>query len=224
MILSAGNTAEAERARRVKDAWPDIRFSVGIHPHEARAHAADVEAGVALVDAALAENRAVAIGEIGLDYHYDFSPRAVQQEVFRRQLGLARDRQLPIIIHTREATDDTFAILREENPAVPVVFHCFTGSIDMARTALDIGAFLSFAGIVTFPKATELREVAKMVPDDRFLIETDAPYLAPIPHRGKRNEPAWVARVAEMLAEIRVTTAARVAELTTRNCATLFGP
>jgi TatD DNase family protein len=223
VILSAGDQAELRRAHRVVEVWPAVRFSVGIHPHQAGEYADDMDAGLTQVDTTAAERRVVAIGEIGLDYHYDFSPREVQQEVFRRQLRLARDRRLPVIIHTREATDDTFAILREENPGVPVVFHCFTGTIDMARAALDIGAFLSFAGIVTFPKAAELREVAKMVPDDRFLIETDAPYLAPVPHRGKRNEPAWVARVAEMLAEIRTTTAARVAELTTRNCATLFG-
>jgi TatD DNase family protein len=223
VILSAGDRAELRRAERVSDVWPDVRFSAGIHPHQAGEHAGDVDAGLALVDAALAERRAVAIGEIGLDYHYDFSPRDVQQEVFRRQLRFARDRNLPIIIHTREATDDTFAILREESPGVPVVFHCFTGSIDMARMVLDIGAWVSFAGIVTFPKAGELREVAKQVPADRFLVETDAPYLAPVPHRGKRNEPAHVARVVEMLAEIRGVTAAEVAAQTTASFSTLFG-
>ena len=224
VILAADDQAELQRAQRVSDMWPAVRFSVGIHPHQAGAHARDVDGGVALVGAAVAQRNAVAIGEIGLDYHYDFSPRDVQQQVFRRQLQLARERRLPVIIHTREATDDTFAILREESPGVPVVFHCFTGSMAMARVALEMGASLSFAGIVTFPKAAELREVARMAPAERYLIETDAPYLAPVPHRGKRNEPAFVSRVAEMMAEIRATTPAEVDAQTTRNFSTLFGP
>jgi TatD DNase family protein len=223
VIVAAGDRAEARRVARVHDVWPETRCSAGIHPHQASEFGQDAERGVAVVRAAATELGAVAIGEIGLDYHYDFSPRSLQQQVFRAQLRLARELQRPVIIHTREATDDTFAILREESPGVPVVFHCFTGSMDMARTALDIGAWLSFAGIVTFPRANELREVAKVVPADRFLVETDAPYLAPVPHRGQRNEPAYVARVVEMLAEIRGTTAAAVAAQTTDNFSKLFG-
>ena len=175
VILSSGDGAEAERAGRVRAAWPEVRFSVGIHPHQAGQHGDDLDAAMARLDAELGAHDAVALGEIGLDYHYDFSPRPIQQEVFRRQLELAEKRELPVIIHTREATDDTFRTLRDHAASLRVVFHCFTGGMEMARAALDIGAWLSFAGIVTFPKAGELREVARMVPPDRFLVETDSP-------------------------------------------------
>ena len=144
-----------------------------------------------------------AIGEIGLDYHYDFSPRPVQQDLFRRQTALARELQLPVVIHTREATPDTFEILRNEGSGVRGVFHCFTGDAAMARQALDIGFYVSFSGIITFPRSAEIREAARIVPADRLLAETDSPYLAPVPHRGKRNEPAHVVRVVEALAEVR---------------------
>ena len=222
VILSAGDEAEASRATRVRHLWPAVRFSVGIHPHQAGRYAGDVDAGIARVAADLDAHAAVALGEIGLDYHYDFSPRDVQQEVFRRQIRLARDRRLPIVIHTREATEDTFRILGEAAGGLPAVFHCFTGGPDMARAALEAGAHLSFAGILTFPKAEELREVARVVPADRFLVETDAPYLAPVPHRGRRNEPAFVARVVEALAAIRGESRARVADQASKNFAALF--
>jgi TatD DNase family protein len=176
-----------------------------------------------MVDAALSAHDAVAVGEIGLDYHYDFSPRDVQQEVFRRQLHLARRRSLPVVIHTREATDDTFRILREDGAELRLVFHCFTGTSEMAQTALDMGAWLSFAGILTFPKAAELREIARSVPPNRYLVETDAPYLAPVPHRGNRNEPAFIAKVIERLAEIRGEQATKIIEQTTGNFAAVFG-
>jgi len=172
---------------------------------------------------AAARERAVAIGEIGLDYHYDFSPRDVQRDIFEAQLGVARDLARPIVIHTREATDDTFAILRN-HPGVRGVFHCFTGDAAMARAALDIGFYISLAGIVTFPKAVELKEVGKLVPDDRLLVETDSPYLAPVPHRGKRNEPAFVARVVEALAALRGISAAGLARLTDDNFGAFLGP
>ena len=222
VILSAADEAEGTRARRVHGLWPDVRFSVGIHPHQAGHHAADIDAGLDRLDADLRTHRAVAVGEVGLDYHYDFSPRDVQQEIFRRQLGLARERRLPIIIHTREATEDTFRILRNDAAGIPTVFHCFTGDTVMARAALDIGAYLSFAGIVTFPRALELRDVARMVPADRFLVETDSPYLAPVPHRGKRNEPAFVSKVVDTIAEIRGDRPERVAEQTTETFAKVF--
>ncbi len=148
------------------------------------------------VEEAIAASGACAIGEIGLDYHYDFSPREVQQDVFRAQIRLARQRKLPIIIHTREATDDTFAILEEEGgAAIGGVFHCFTGDVAMAQRALAIDFYLSYAGILTFPKAEGLRDAARVTPIDRLLSETDAPFLAPVPFRGKRNEPAYVTRV-----------------------------
>jgi TatD DNase family protein len=207
----------------VAELWPDVKFSVGIHPLQAGAHRADIDAGLSMVEADLAARGAVALGEIGLDYHYDFSPRDVQQEVFRRQLRLARERGLPVIIHTREATDDTFRILREDGAGLRVVFHCFTGTPDMARAALDFGAWISFAGIVTFPKAAELREVAATVPGDRFLVETDSPYLAPVPHRGKRNEPAFVASVVEALSGVRGAPPRTIAEQSTASFRAVFG-
>jgi TatD DNase family protein len=223
VILSSGDRDEARRADRVSALWPDVRFSVGIHPHHAGEHASDIDAGMAVLDAELTAQRAVAVGEIGLDYHYDFSPRPVQQEVFRRQLRLARARQLPVVIHTREASDDTFEILGGEAGGLRVVFHCFTGTAAMAERALEMGAWLSFAGIVTFPKATELRDVARVAPADRILVETDSPYLAPVPHRGKRNEPAFVVRVVETLAELRGESPTAVGDRVARNCAAVFG-
>ena len=217
VILSSGDAAERERAGRVRAAWPEVRFSVGIHPHQAGQHGDDLDAAMARLDAELDAHGAAALGEIGLDYHYDFSPRPIQQEVFRRQLELAGKRELPVIIHTREATDDTFQTLRDHADGLRVVFHCFTGGMEMARAALELGAWLSFAGIVTFPKAGDLRDVARMVPPDRFLVETDSPYLAPVPFRGKRNEPAFVAKVVEGLAAVRGASVEEIAGQSTAN-------
>lgn len=224
VILAAGDDAEAIRARRVREAWPSVRFAIGIHPHQAGPYGDDVDAAVGLVERAAAAQGAVAVGEIGLDYHYDFAPRAVQQEVFRRQIQLARRLKCPVIVHTREASDDTFAILREAGGGeIRGVFHCFTGDRATAEASLEIGFHLSFAGILTFPKAATLREVARFVPADRLLIETDAPYLAPVPHRGKRNEPAWVARVLETLADVRRVDKDELAAQTSANFEALFG-
>lgn len=227
VILSAGDDAEATRAGKVANAWPEVRFSVGIHPHQAGQHP-DVEAAIDLVRRRRAAHAAVAIGEVGLDYHYDFSPRPIQQELFRAQLRLARELDLPVVIHTREAVDDTFDILRHaaSEPAAGAlrgVFHCFTGDRTMARRALDLGFHLSFAGILTFPKALELRDVARAVPEDRFLVETDSPYLAPVPYRGKRNEPAYVARVVEALGGLRGAPAEAIARRAADNFGGLFG-
>jgi TatD DNase family protein len=221
-ILADGDAAEEARAARVRTVWPAARFAVGIHPHNAKQHAGAVAAGVAAVEARVREWAAAAIGEIGLDYHYDFSPRDVQEEVFRAQIALARRLSLPVIIHTREATEETFRILREER-AEHGVFHCFTGDAAMARAALDLGFHLSFAGIVTFPRAEALREAARLVPPDRLLVETDAPYLAPVPYRGKRNEPAFVAQVVDRLAEVRGVPPADLASATTANFHAVFG-
>ena len=217
VILSSGDGAELERAALVRAAWPEARFSVGIHPHQAGQHGEGLDVSMARLDAELDAHAAVALGEIGLDYHYDFSPRPIQQEVFRRQLELAGKRGLPVVIHTREATEDTFRILREHAAGLRIVFHCFTGGMEMARAALDIGAWLSFAGIVTFPKAGELREVARMVPADKLLVETDSPYLAPVPFRGKRNEPAFVVKVVEGLAAVRGAAVEEIAGQSTAN-------
>jgi TatD DNase family protein len=166
-----------------------------------------------------------AVGEIGLDYHYDFAPRDAQQVIFREQIRLARRRRLPIVIHTREAEEDTFRILAQEQASdVGGVFHCFTGDRDMARRALDAGFDLSLSGIVTFPRALELKEVARMVPLDRLLIETDSPFLAPVPFRGKRNEPAYVRRVADTIGELRGIDTAQVASAALENFRRLFKP
>jgi TatD DNase family protein len=202
-VLSAGDMAESAAAAKVRALWPDVSFSVGIHPHRAGDFAGRLEHARTTVRQGVLSEGARALGEIGLDYHYDYSPRDVQQAVFRAQLRLALELDLPVIIHTREATDDTFAILREVGPAIRGVFHCFTGDVGMARSALDLGFYVSIAGIVTFPRSESLRDVAKLVPNDRLLVETDAPYLAPVPHRGKRNEPAFVVRVAEAVAAVR---------------------
>lgn len=222
-ILSAGDEAEAQRARNVRLRWPAVRFATGVHPHSAGDFAGRVDASADVTLAHAETFGACGIGEIGLDYHYDFAPREVQQAVFARQLALARERRLPVIIHTREATDDTFAILKDSGE-VRGVFHCFTGDSAMARRAVDIDFYLSFAGIVTFPKAAALREAARLVPADRLLIETDSPYLAPVPYRGKRNEPAYVARVLESLATLRGEAAADLEAAVTANFVRLFGP
>jgi TatD DNase family protein len=226
VILEGGNAAEAEQARLVEQLWPDVRTSIGVHPHIAHEYADDPERSASVVRAALDATPSVrAVGEIGLDYHYDFSPRAVQQRVFRAQLQLARERGLPVVIHTREAEDDTIGILREEGDgSLRGVLHCFTGTPALARRALDIGFHVSLAGIVTFPKAAELRETAKLVPLDRLLTETDSPFLAPVPHRGKRNEPALVAAVVAALAADRGIPAEDLAARTTDNYRALFAP
>jgi TatD DNase family protein len=226
VILAADDEAEFRQAHDVALAWPVVRFSIGIHPHAAGKYSDNpVDAAKRVEEGLAGESEARAIGEIGLDYHYDFAPRDVQQQVFREQIRLARQKHLPLVIHTREADDDTFRILREESAQeVGGVFHCFTGDRDMARRALDIGFHISLAGIVTFPRALELKEVAKMVPIDRLLIETDSPFLAPVPHRGKRNEPANVLRVAETVATLRGSEPAAIGEAALRNFERLFNP
>ena len=225
-ILAADDDAELRQAAAVQTLWPEVRFSIGVHPHAAGKFAAAPETAAQAVDAALASQpSARAVGEIGLDYHYDFAPRDAQHAVFRAQIALARQRRLPIVIHTREAEDDTFQILADERAGdVPVVFHCFTGTTAVARRVLDAGFHLSLAGIVTFPRAIELKDVAAFVPLDRLLIETDSPYLAPVPHRGKRNEPAHVALVAETVAALRGDAPERIRAATTANFRRIFNP
>lgn len=223
-ILESEDEPEIARAAAVGAAWPGIRFATGIHPHHAGKFANDVPAAIETVRRALDASGGCAVGEIGLDYHYDFSPRDVQQEIFRAQIRLALERALPVIIHTREATEDTFRILREEGQGtLRGVFHCFTGDVSMAREALEIGFYLSYAGILTFPKAGELREAAKITPMDRLLSETDSPYLAPTPHRGKRNEPAYVVRVVETLADLHSCAVPEMAARIDENFTRLFG-
>lgn len=226
VILEAGDPAEAAQASRVDTLWPDVRVAVGVHPHHAHKYAGDPDAAAGAVrDQIGATAGARAIGEIGLDYHYDFSPRDVQHAVFRAQLRLARELSLPVIIHTREAEDDTVAMLREVGEGeLRGVIHCFTGTPALARAALDLGFYISFAGIITFPKAADLRATAATVPLDRLLIETDSPFLAPVPHRGKRNEPAHVTAVAATLADLQDVSLAELGRATTANFHSLFRP
>lgn len=226
VILAAEDDAEVARAETVLAAWPECRFAVGVHPHHAKLFAANPHAAADAVAARLDALPATrAIGEIGLDYHYDFSPRDVQHDVFRVQIRLALERDLPIVIHTREAEDDTLRIIREEGQGrLRGVFHCFTGDRAAADRALATGFFLSIPGVATFPKADTLRQAAAAAPADRLLVETDSPYLAPIPYRGKRNEPAYVAKVVEQLAALRGVAAADVGAETDRNFDRLFRP
>jgi len=226
VILAAGDTQESEQAAIIDRLWPAVRVAIGVHPHSAADYAADPQVAADRVRAQVrATPAARALGEMGLDYHYDFAPREIQQQVFRVQVRLARELDLPIVIHTREADADTLAILDEEGQgAVRGVFHCFTGSAALARAALDRGFHLSLAGIVTFNRALDLRETARMVPLDRLLTETDSPFLAPVPYRGKRNEPAYVARVVEALAALHEVSSATLAERTTSNFHSLFRP
>jgi TatD DNase family protein len=225
-ILAAENPTEAERAKQLTRVWPALRFGIGLHPHQAGHFAGRESEVVSLVRSAIAaipESRA--LGEIGLDYHYNFAPKGIQQEIFRLQLRLARELDLPIIIHTREAEDDTLNILREEcGSSVRGVMHCFTGTRRLAEEALALGMHISIAGIVTFPRGANVREVGVLVPADRLLCETDSPYLAPTPYRGKRNEPAWVVRVAEELATLREVGVDVLRQHTSANFDALFRP
>jgi TatD DNase family protein len=222
-IVSADEADEIARAARVREAWPEVRFAAGVHPHRAAFLAGRPADAPAAVSIACREVGALAIGEIGLDYHYDFAPREVQREVFAAQLALAGSLGLPVVIHSRKAMDDTAAILRQATPAVAGVMHCFTGTLDEAREALDLGLLVSLAGIVTFPRAGTLRDVAAFVPADRLLLETDAPFLAPVPYRGKRNEPAWVVQTLAAVAAIRSTTSEGLGEAVVSNFRRLVG-
>jgi len=200
-------------AVRIAERYPTVYASIGVHPHDA----AKVSAQTYDDLRALAANpKVIAFGEIGLDYHYDFSPREIQREVFIEQLRLARNLALPITIHTREAWDDTMSILAEHWQG-EAILHCFTGDPVQAQQALAMGFHLSYGGVLTFKTAEHVRESARITPDDRLLIETDAPYLAPIPHRGKRNEPSMMVETLRKLAEVRGTTPEAIAALTTAN-------
>lgn len=204
-------------AEREADVWA----SVGIHPHEADAHADMGEA--ALLEIA-AHPRVIAIGETGLDYYYDHSDRETQQALFRRHIAVARETGLPLIVHTRDAEDDTARIMAEEmeRGAYPALIHCFTASANFARIVLDLGLTISLSGIVTFKNAKDLQAIAAEVPEDRLLVETDAPFLAPVPNRGKVCEPAFVADTARFVAELRGVSPEALAETTTRNFQRLF--
>jgi TatD DNase family protein len=214
MAIGTGDgPPDLEAALRLARQHSFIYATIGVHPHDAAKATPET---FAALETLAAETKVLAIGEIGLDYHYDFSPRDVQREVFIRQLELAGRAGKPIVIHTREAWDDTLLVLREHWSGSGII-HCFSGGLEEARQALDLGFYLSFGGVLTFPKAEALREAARLAPEDRLLVETDAPYLAPVPKRGKRNEPAFMVETARRLAEVRGAAPERIAEVTTEN-------
>jgi TatD DNase family protein len=221
MVTICTKLSEFERVRAIAEGQPDVWCSVGVHPHEAAEEGVDAAGG--LIERA-AHAKVVGIGETGLDYYYEHSPRAAQSTSFRAHIAAARETGLPLIVHTRDADDDTVDILRAEHArgAFAGVIHCFTAGRMLAEAALQLGFYISLSGIVTFKSARDLQETAKAVPLDRLLVETDAPYLAPVPKRGKRNEPAFVAHTAAFLAELRGETAERIAEITTDNFFALF--
>ncbi len=220
VVTVSSYLGDAERCADLASGHDFLRFTAGLHPHEASKWNDDVSRSIR--DAA-ARPKGVAIGEIGLDYHYDYSPREAQRQVFRLQIHLARDLRLPIVVHTREAWEDTLTILREEAASeVGGVFHCFSGGLEEARRCLDLGFYLSFAGPVTFKNAGPVAEAAAFAPLDRILTETDAPYLSPHPHRGTRNEPARVLLVAEKIAALKGLTPDQIGEAATRNLEAVF--
>jgi TatD DNase family protein len=208
---------DLETAIRLADRYPFISATIGVHPHDASKATPETFDQLRRL---AAHPKVVALGEIGLDYHYDLSPRDVQRSVFATQLEIAAEANLPIVIHTREAWDDTIVLLRAHWQG-PGVLHCFTGAPEQARQALDLGFYLAFGGVITFPKAEATRESARLTPLDRLLIETDCPYLAPVPHRGKRNEPAFILDTVKYLASIRFTSPEEIAAATTRNFSAL---
>jgi TatD DNase family protein len=207
--------------RQVAERFDDVWCTVGVHPHEAAVEPLNESA--ALVEHA-AHPRVVGIGEAGLDYYYEHSSKADQVRNFRAHIAASRETGLPLIVHARDADDDLCEILTEESGrgAFPGVIHCFSSTAKLARTALDLGMYISISGIVTFKKADELRSIVANVPLDRLLVETDSPYLAPMPHRGKRNEPSFVRHTAESVARIKGVDAERLAEVTTDNFFRLF--
>ncbi len=215
MINVGCDAATTQQAIAVAATHPDIFATVGLHPHEAK-H------GVDTIVEYLDDPNIVAVGECGLDYFYDHSPRDLQREAFAAQIQLAHERGLPLVIHTRDAWSDTFDILEAEGTPTRTVFHCFTGGPDEARQCLDRGAYLSFSGIVTFKNATDLHDAARLCPIERMLAETDSPYLAPMPHRGKPNQPAYVTHVVQALADLRSSSLEDVRGATVANACLAF--
>ena len=215
MITVGCDRATSIAALALAAAHEDVHATVGLHPHDARL-------GVDTIVDLLDDPGVVAVGEAGLDYHYDHSPRDAQRAAFAAQVQLAHERDLPLVIHTRSAWDDTFDVLAAEGVPERTVFHCFTGGPDEARRCLDLGALLSFSGIVTFPNAADVRAAAALCPLERALVETDSPYLAPVPHRGRRNHPAWVPDVGAALAGLWGVTTERVAAATRANALFAF--
>lgn len=213
--------SEWERVVATAAREPDVWASVGIHPHEADQHA---DLGEAALLEATRHPKVIGIGETGLDYYYDKSDREVQQALFRTHITVARETGLPLIIHTRDAEADTFHILEDEmgKGAFPALIHCFTASADFGRKVLDLGLTISISGIVTFKNAKDLQEVVATIPEDRLLVETDSPFLAPVPHRGRRCEPAFTADTARFVADLRGVSVEELGEATTHNFFSLF--
>lgn len=212
---------KAAAVRTIAEAYDDVFFTVGTHPHEAHL---DPEAPAERIVELARHPKCVGIGEAGLDYHYDKAPRDVAARVFRTHIAAARQSGLPLVIHSRDADDDTAAILTDEmrRGTFKAVLHCFTGGAALARVALDLGLSISFSGVISFKKSDALRAVAASVPLDRLLVETDAPFLAPAPHRGKRNEPAYVVHTAAVLADVKSVAFDEIAAATTANVLRLF--
>lgn len=219
IITIGADLPSSEAAVRLAERYPSVYAAVGIHPHDAKT--AD-EAAYARLKELAAHPKVVAIGEIGLDYYYDYSPRDVQRSVFIRQLQLAREVGLPFVVHCRDASEDVMAILREHGQGLPGLLHSFTGSPAMAEECLAMGYYISVGGMLTFKNAGAVREAVAVVPLERIVLETDAPYLAPVPLRGRRNEPAYVRHVADFLAKERGLNPAEVARVTTANARRFF--
>jgi TatD DNase family protein len=221
MITISTHLSRVDRVKAVAEAYPDVFFTVGTHPHHSHE---EEEPTVEQLVALSKHPKCVGLGEAGLDYHYDHAPRDVAQRVFRTHIAAARETGLPLVIHTRNADEDCAAILKEEmgKGAFPALLHCFTSSRELAESAIDLGLYISYSGVVTFKNSADLRETAKATPLERMLVETDAPFLAPVPHRGKRNEPAYVVDTARMLAEIKGVSEAELARVTTENALKLF--
>lgn len=220
-IICVGDSVESSvAAARLAAAREDVWATAGIHPHQAGEAPGDIEAALGPL---LEQPKVVAVGEVGLDYHYDFSPPETQQSVFREQIRIARRRGLPLVIHNRESDDDVIRILRDEDAGeVGGVLHCFWGARETADAALDMGFYLGVGGPVTFKKSEDLRALLAELPVDRLIVETDSPYLAPVPYRGKRNEPAYVVESARALAQVLNVDEGELADITTRNAQTLF--
>ena len=216
MVTISTRVAQGARLVAIAERFPSVYFTIGTHPHQA---AEEAETDVAAIRAFAAHPKCVGIGEAGLDYHYNYAPPDVARHVFVAQIGLARQLGLPLVIHARDADDDIAAILREEmaKGAFKAVLHCFTGSRALAETGLALGLYVSFSGVLTFKNSGELREIARDVPLERLLVETDAPFLAPVPHRGRRNEPAFVVETARVLAGVKGIAEAELAAATRAN-------
>jgi TatD DNase family protein len=222
VINPGADEASSFRAVEMSEKYPMVYATVGIHPHDAKDY--DKKRHPDLLRAWAKKDKVVAIGEIGLDYHYDYSPREVQQAVFIEQLVIAKEVKLPIVIHNRESMEDMVRILKEYFvPEYGGIMHSYSGSVEMAKVFLDMGFYLSISGPLTFSNARKLPEVVAMMPLERLLVETDSPYLTPTPHRGKRNEPAYVRLVAEEIARIRKVPLEEIAEITTANAKKVFG-